>query len=145
MSGSRIFDASARSLKLLALLVWSSGAVVLYIKSLGLLLEAENISPGHFWIWLAVLGGLMIGIIKARYLFRRLCLNNMKRIDALEKPRLWQFYRLRFFVFLVTMIVLGLFLSVQAHDNYPMLLGMAVVEISIATALLVSSNCFWRI
>ena len=139
-----MFGASTRTLKLLASLVWYSGAVVLYIKSSGLLLEAESINPGQVWIWLAILGGLIIGVIKAKYLFKRLCIKNLKRIDALDKPKLWHFYRLRFFIFLFTMIVLGHFLSGQAHANYPMLIIMAVVELSIATALLGSSNCFWK-
>ena len=139
-----MLDASTRTLKFLASLVWYSGAVVLYIKSSSLLLEAESIKPGQLWIWLAALGGLLIGAIKAKYLFKRLCIKNLKRIDALEKPKLWHFYRLRFFIFLFTMIVLGHFLSGQAHDNYPMLIIMAVVELSIATALLGSSHCFWK-
>ena len=139
-----MFDTSTRILKLLASLVWYSGAVVLYIKSSGLLLEAENIEPGQSSTWIAALAGLIIGAIKAKYLFKRLCIKNIKRIDALDKPKLWEFYRLRFFIFLFTMIVLGRFLSAQAHDNYPMLIAIAVVELSVATALLGSSNCFWK-
>ena len=139
-----MFDTSTRTLKLLASLVWYSGAVVLYIKSSSLLLEAENVKPGQIWVWLAVLGGLIIGAIKAKYLFKKLCIKNLKRIDTLERPKLWHFYRLRFFIFLFTMIALGHFLSGQAHDNYPMLIIMAVVELSIATALLGSSHCFWK-
>jgi hypothetical protein len=139
-----MFDASTRTLKLLASLVWYSGAVVLYIKSSGLLIKSQNINPDLIWIWLAIFGGLMIGAIKAKYLFKRLCLKNLKRIDALDKPKLWHFYRLRFFMFLFTMVLLGYFLSKHAHDNYPMLIVMAVVELSIATALLGSSHCFWK-
>ena len=139
-----MFDTSTRTLKLLASLVWYSGAVVLYIKSSSLLIEAESIKPDQIWMWLAVPGGLIIGAIKAKYLFKKLCIKNLKRIDALGKPKLWHFYRLRFFIFLFAMIALGHFLSGQAHDNYPMLIIMAVVELSIATALLGSSHCFWK-
>ena len=138
-----MFDTSTRILKLLASLVWYSGAVVLYIKSSGLLFEAESIEPGQSSTWIAALAGLIIGAIKAKYLFKRLCIKNLKRIDALDKPKLWEFYRLRFFIFLFTMIVLGRFLCAQAHDNYTMLIAIAVVERSVGTALFGSSNCLW--
>ncbi len=139
-----MFNSSTRTLKLLASLVWYSGAVVLAFKSSTLLLEAQSINPNKIWTWLAILGGLMIGVIKAKYLFKRLCIKNLVRIDALEKPKLWQFYRIRFFIFLFSMILLGSFISRLAHGNYPVLITMATVEISLAIALLGSSNCFWK-
>ncbi len=144
MTERHMFYSSTRLLRLLASLVWYSGAIVLSFKSSRLLIEAHNISPNLLWIWLAVLGGLMIGAIKARYLFKRLCIRNLKRIDALKNPRLWQFYRTGFFFFLLAMIILGSFISQLAHGNYPMLITMATIEVSLATALLGSSSCFWK-
>ncbi len=144
MTERHMFYSSRRLLILLASLVWYSGAIVLSFKSSRLLIEAHNISPDLLWIWLAVLGGLMIGAIKARYLFKRLCIKNLKRINALKKPRLWQFYRTGFFFFLLAMIILGSFISQLAHGNYPMLITMATIEVSLATALLGSSSCFWQ-
>jgi hypothetical protein len=140
----RMFYSSRRFLKLLAALVWYSGAFVLSFKSSRLLLEAYKIRPEQVWIYLAVLGGLMIGAIKAKYLFKRLCFKNLKRIDAIEEPKLWHFYRKRFFFFLLAMILLGSFISHLAHGSYPTLLTMAVIEVSLATALLGSSTCFWK-
>ncbi len=139
-----MFNTSLRTLKLLAALVWFSGVVVLFIKSSSLFLEAEGINPEQPWTWLAVLAGLVLGGIKARYLFSRLCFKNLKRIDALEQPKLWHFYRARFFIFLFLMVSSGAFLSRQAHGDYSMLIAVAVVELSVGTALLGSSNCFWR-
>ena len=139
-----MFNSSTPTLKLLASLVWYSGAVVLSFKSSKLFLEAQSINPNQLWIWLAVLGGLIIGVIKAKYLFKRLCIKNLRRIDALEKPKLWQFYRMHFFFFLLSMILLGSFISRLAHGNYSMLITMATIEISLATALIGSSNCFWK-
>lgn len=139
-----MFNSSTRLLKLLASLVWYSGAVVLAFKSSRLLIEAQSINPELLWIWLAVLAGLMIGLIKAKYLFTRLCIKNLKRIDSLEQPKLWQFYRIPFFFFLLAMIVLGSFISQLAHENYSMLITMAIIEVSLATALLGSSHCFWQ-
>lgn len=139
-----MFNVSHLTLKILAALVWYSGFVVLYIKSINLLFRAEMINPGQHWIWLAVISGLVIGVIKAKYLYKRLCIKNLIRINSLHQAKLWQFYRLRFFVFLFSMILLGSYFSRQIHDNYSMLISMAILEISIATALLGSSNCFWK-
>jgi len=139
-----ILNTSARTLKTLAALVWYSGAVVLFIKSTSLLLEAERVNPHQLLTWLAVFCGLLFGVIKAKYLFNRLCIKNLRRIDALDKPKLWQFYRLYFFIFLFLMVLLGTFLSQQAHGNYSMLIVMAAIELSVATALLGSSHCFWK-
>ena len=136
-------NTSRSSLKLLASLVWYSGAIVLSFKSSRLLLEAQSINPNQLWIWLAVLGGLIIGLIKAKYLFKPLCIKNLKRIDTLDNPRLWQSYRTGFFIFLFAMILLGSFISQLAHGSYPALITMATVEVSLATALLGSSSCFW--
>ena len=139
-----MFNVSPNILKLLAALVWYSGSVVLYLKSTHLLFRAEVLNPGQHWIWLAVISGLVIGGVKAKYLYKRLCIKNLARINALPQAKLWHFYRLRFFIFLITMVLLGSYLSRQILDNYPMLITMAVLEISIATALLGSSNCFWK-
>ena len=144
MITNTLFDASPRSLKLLAALVWYSGFVVLYIKASMLLVEADKINTDQIWTWLALLLGLIIGGLKAKYLYRRLCINNLKRINALKQAKIWHFYRMRFFIFLFSMIALGLFLSQWVHGNYSMLLTLAVLELSIATALLGSSHCFWK-
>ena len=144
MMTNTLFDASPRSLKLLAALVWYSGFVVLYYKSSLLLVEADRINTGQIWTWLAILAGLLIGGIKARYLYRRLCIKNLKRINSLEQAKIWHFFRMRFFIFLFSMIALGLFLSQWVHGNYSMLLILALIEISVATALLGSSHCFWK-
>jgi hypothetical protein len=109
-----------------------------------MLLEAQSINPDDVWIWLAVPVGLTIGVVKAKYLFKRVCIKNLNRIDALEEPKLWQFYRTRFFIFLLSMILLGSFVSGLAHGHYPALIAVAIIEISLATALLGSSNCFWK-
>lgn len=138
-----MFNASPRTLKLLASWVWYSGFLVLFVKGTKLLLEAEKINPDQIWTWLAFLAGLGIGGIKAKYLYNKLCIKNLSRINALENPKIWHFYRMRFFFFLCLMIILGHFLSQMAHGNYSMLITMAIIELSVATALLGSSYCFW--
>ena len=139
-----MLNTSHKTLKLLAALVWCSGAVVMFIKSTHMLIEADNIDPGQNWIWLTIAGGFLFGVIKARFLFIRLCIKNLRRIDALAHPQLWQFYRTRFFAFLLSMVLFGSYISHLAHGDYQMLITMAFIEISLATALLGSSYCFWK-
>ena len=135
--------ASARSLKILAALVWYIGGFVLLLKGASLLREAEALQPGQIWTWIAVIAGLLIGSVKARFLFSKSCKKNLTRIDRLKRPRIWQFYRPRFFVFLMLMILAGATLSRLAHGNYMFLLGVAIVDFSISIALLGSSYIFW--
>lgn len=140
-----MFDTKPRTLKLLAALVWYGGVVILFTKSASLFLEAERVNPDQYWTWLTVFAGFALGVIKARYLFNRVCFKNLRRIDALECPKIWHFYRTRFFIFLILMISLGAFFSQRAQGDYLMLITVAFVDISIATALLGSSYCFWRV
>ena len=135
---------SHRTLKIFAALVWNIGGMVLLLKGASLLMEAEALQPDRFWIWVAVLTGTMIGGLKARYLFSKSCKRNLARIDGLKQPRIWQFYRPRFFVFLLLMILAGATLSRMAHGSYPFLIGVAIVDFSISVALLGSSYVFWR-
>ena len=139
-----MFTASAHSIKLLAAIIWISGAVILALKSSSLLIQASNLNPDLSWIWLALLAGLIIGTIKTKYLFNRLCYKNLKRIEMLRHPKLWQCYRPHFFIFLLLMVTLGAYLSRIAEGSYTMLISVAIVDLSIATALLGSSLCFWR-
>ena len=139
-----MFNTSARTLKLLASLVWYSGAIILSYKSSRMLLEAQSINSNQTWIWLAILAGIMIGLIKAKYLFKRVCIKNLKRIDALKTPKLWQSYRTGFYFFLLAMILLGSFVSRLAHGNYSALISVAIIEVSLATALLASGSYFWK-
>ncbi len=139
-----MLNSSTRTLKILAALVWYSGAIILSCKSARLLSEAHDLHSNQLWTGLAIAAGILIGLLKARYLFSRVCLKNLKRIHTLASPKLWQFYRTRFYFFLLTMILLGRYISWLAHENYSFLISMAIVEISLATALLSSSNCFWK-
>ena len=139
-----MFTTSANTLKLIAALIWLAGAGILFIKASTLLIQAERINPDQSWFWLALLTGLVVGAIKTKYLFTRLCYKNLRRIGSLKHPKLWHCYRAQFFIFLFLMVTLGAYMSRQAQGDYFMLLSVAVVDLSIATALLGSSVCFWR-
>lgn len=135
---------SHRSLRILAAWAWYCGTIVLTLKGASLLVEAHALKPEEGWPWGAILIGLILGVFKGESLFKRSCLKNLERINTLVRPRVWQFFRPRFFIFMAVMILLGATLSGLAHTNYPFLIGVAVVDLSIAIALLWSSRIFWK-
>ena len=135
---------SHRTLKILAVLLWIIGGIMLIRKASELLLEAHALQSTSPWIWLASASGILLGSLKAKYLFRKACKKNLARIDTLQEPKFWQFYRPNFFLFLALMIGTGATLSRLAHGNFPFLLSVAVLDLSIATALLGSSPVFWQ-
>ena len=135
---------SHRALKILAVLVWIIGGVMLIRKGGELLIEAFALNPLSVWIGFSIMLGVLLGSLKSKYLFVKSCKKNLIRIDALEEPRLWQFYRPKFFFFLTLMIGTGVTLSRLAHGSFPFLLGVAALDISIATALLSSSVVYWQ-
>jgi len=69
--------APTHNLKILAALVWYTGGVVLLLKGTSLLREAETLRPGQIWTWIAVAAGLLIGSVKARFLFSKSCRKNL--------------------------------------------------------------------
>lgn len=137
-------NASNKTLKIFASIVWYTGVIVLSRKSFFLLQAANEINTNLIYIGFALLTALIIGIIKTKYLFIGLCMKNLNRIRLLNTPKVWQFYRPQFFIFLMSMILLGSYLSKLAQGNYIMLVSMAIIELSIAIALLGSSHCYWK-
>jgi hypothetical protein len=139
-----MFSASTRTLKILAAMLWYSGAIILLTKGTTLLLEADSLQPGRHWTWLTVVFGLSIGWLKVKFIFRRACQKNLTRIALLSEPKIWQFYRPGFLLFLAAMIIIGSTLSRMAHGNYPFLITMVILDFSLATALFGSSVVFWK-
>jgi hypothetical protein len=135
---------SKRALKILAAGVWYAGGIMLVRKAVILLVEAESMRPNGAWPMFAVVVGVVVGLVKARFLFNRACRKNLARIDALERQMIWGFFRPWFFFFLALMILTGATLSNKAHGNYPFLIGVAALDLTIATALLASSVVFWK-
>ena len=134
---------SARTLHILAALVWYAGGIVLLLKGSSLLVEAESLDPGRIWPWLAAILALCLGGWKARFIFAKSIKKNLARIASLERPRVWQFFSPGFLVALAAMIATGATLSRLAHGSYPLLIAVAVLDLSIAVALLGSSVVYW--
>ena len=133
-----------RTLKFLALLIWVGGPLAMGRKASELLLEAHTLRPASLWIWGALIAGIMLGLLKARFMFRHACKRNLARIDNLKTPKFWQFYRPFFFAALGLMVVAGVMLSRMSHGNFGFIISVAILDLSIATALLVSSSVFWE-
>jgi hypothetical protein len=146
---SRLVDlnrrvAYVRLLNILAAFVWYLGGVILLIKGGKLLVGSVSLFPGPVWPWIVALAGIMLGAIKGKFLFSSGCKKNLARISNLKNPRLWQFFSPGFFVFLLLMMVSGVVLSRLAHTSFPVLVGIAVLDLSIGAALLASSRVFWQ-
>ena len=141
---SQIFIVSHRSLRLLAALVWYGGCIALCFKAIRLLVEAEALKPEEDWLWMVVLGGLIVGVLKGELLFSRSCQKNLVRINALARPQMWQFFRPSFFLFMTIMILSGATLSRLAHNSHPFLIVVAFIDLTIAVALFLSSRHFWK-
>jgi hypothetical protein len=135
--------AKHHTLKNLAAALWFIGGIVLFAKGSLLLAEANGLRPGNIHTWLAGGLGLLIGVFKARYLFIRIGLQNLSRIESLRQPHLWQFFRGRFFLFLAAMVLLGAALSRFAAGHYACLLSVAMLDWSIAIALIGSGHIYW--
>ena len=133
-----------RTLKILAALLWYIGGIILILKGGSLLITADTLKPEQNWTWLSIIIGVLIGGLKAKYIFSKSCKKNLTRIDLLSKPKVWQFFRPGFFLFLTIMIVTGATLSRVADNNYIFLISVAILDISIATALIGSSYVFWK-
>lgn len=123
---------------------WYTGGTVLTLKAASLLIQAVEISTNASPFLWAILGGITIGALKARYLFIPACRKNLLRIEGLENPKLWQFFRPQFFLFLALMVSAGAMLSRWAAGDFNALLMVAALDITIATALLGSSGPFWQ-
>ena len=134
---------SHQCLTLIAASVWYVGSLALFLKAGELLLEAAAMRSDPLLLFASIGGGAIVGLIKSELLFKKSCRKNLARIKRLKSPRLWQFFRPQFLIFMMLMILLGATLSKHAHSNYFFLLTVAFIDLSIAVALLLSSRNFW--
>lgn len=139
-----MIPATRRLLAILAALTWYVGGVVLVLKGGSLLLEARELQSGNLWPIAGLLLGFLVGSLKARFIFHKSGRKNLERIAALKRPKIWHFFSPKFFLMLGTVIPLGVILSRFAHGHFHLLIGVGALDLSIATALLVSSIVFWR-
>jgi len=132
------------TLKVLAGAVWYIGFFTLLMKSLMLFSEAYSINNDILTLLLILLFTFILVVVKTKYIFIKTCKKNLKRIESLKEPKIWNFYRVRFFIFLVTMITLGGYLSKISQGDYWFLMGVGVLDLSVGLSLFFSSFVFWK-
>jgi len=131
------------TLKSLAMLVWYIGFIALSLKSYALFDEAYGIDSDPYRLAGILLLGVLLSLLKTRYIFAKACRKNLTRIEALTHPRIWQFYRPGFFLFLAGVISLGAWLSRMAAGDYLFLVSVGVVDMALALALFFSGFVFF--
>ena len=136
---------SRKLLMIIAAAIWYAGGIILILKGGSLIAEAYQLDSSSFWAGLALIVGATAGLLKARFWFNKVCKKNVVRINALESPRLWQFYRPGFLLFLAVIMPTGALMSKAAAGNYTLLCLVGALDISIAFALLTSSLVFWKL
>jgi hypothetical protein len=136
-------NATAQNLKILAALVWLLGGVILVVKGISLLFDANTLQTGQIGPWLGLLLGILLGALQAKYLFVNFGRKNLARIDGLNRPKLWQFFRPGFFLALALMIAAGVILSRMAVGNFIFLIGVAALDLIVGISLLGSIYVFW--
>ena len=135
---------SQRALMITAAIIWYGGGISLLFKGGALIKDVHALDAQSIWTYLAPILGIIIGLVKGRFLFSKSCEKNIKRIKALGDPRIWQCFRPGFLIFLSIMIPTGAWMSRAAAGNFPFLCLVGALDLSIALALLSSSIVFWK-
>ena len=138
-------NVSQRTLRIIAAIIWYTGGFVLLAKGSVLIKNAYLIDARSIWTTMAPILGIIIGLLKGRFLFSKSCRKNIKRINALIDPRIWQCYRPGMLIFLAIVIPTGAWMSRAASGNFTFLCLVGALDISLACALLSSSIVFWKL
>jgi len=133
-----------KHLIIIASLIWYTGSISLVLKSISLLNDAYNIYPNLPIIIISAIAGLTIGFFKGKYIFAKFCRKNIKRINELQKIKPWLFFKPSFIIALAIMISSGVALSKWAEGMYAPLITVAILDLTIGTALFYSSFVHWE-
>ena len=136
---------SQRTLIITAAIIWYGGGIFLAVKGSALIKNAYLIDAHSIWTTMTPIVGIIIGLLKGRFLFSQSCKKNIKRINALTDPRVWQCYRPGMLIFLAIIIPTGAWMSRAAAGNYTFLCLVGALDLSLASALLSSSIVFWKL
>ena len=136
---------SQRTLMITAAIVWYGGGISLLFKGGVLIKNVSTLDDQSVWTYLAPILGILIGLLKGRFLFSQSCEKNIKRIKALsDPPYIWQCFRPGMLIFLALIIPTGAWMSRAAAENLTFLGLVGTLDLSIACALLSSSIVFWK-
>ncbi|KPJ57891.1 MAG: hypothetical protein AMJ42_04225 [Deltaproteobacteria bacterium DG_8] len=132
------------TLIIIAAFVWFSGGIALLLKGGALIKSAYLIDSQSVWTFAALFLGVIAGFLKGKFLFSKSCKKNVKRIQTLVSPRVWQCFRPGMLIFLALIIPTGAWMSKAAAGNYTLLCLVGALDLSISFALLTSSVVFWK-
>ena len=135
---------SQRTLMITAAIVWYAGGISLLFKGGVLIKNVSTLDDQSIWTYLALILGILIGLLKGRFLFSQSCEKNIKRIKALSDPHIWQCFKPGMLIFLALIIPTGVWMSRAAAGNLMFLSLVGTLDLSIACALLSSSIVFWK-
>ncbi len=134
---------SKRTLVYLAAAVWYIGGIMLLRSGLELIVQIRSLKEDTLWPVIFIVLGIGLGVFQALVIFIPSCRKNLQRINQLENPRLWQFFRPGFFLALAIMITSGILLDHLSQGHYFFMLGVAAVDFALTISLLGSSYIFW--
>jgi hypothetical protein len=135
---------SQRTLMITAAVIWYGGGISLLFKGGVLIKNVSAIDDQSIWTYLAPILGILIGLLKGRFIFSQSCEKNIKRIKALSDPHIWQCFKPGMLIFLALIIPTGAWMSRAAAGNLTFLGLVGTLDLSIACALLSSSIVFWK-
>jgi hypothetical protein len=138
-------NVSQRTLRIIAAIIWHTGGFVLLVKGSALIKNAYLIDAQSIWTTTAPILGIIIGLLKGRFLFSYSCKKNITRINTIIDPHIWQCYRPGMLIFLAVVIPTGAWMSRAASGNFTFLCLMGALDLSLAFALLSSSIVFWKL
>jgi len=136
---------SHRTLIILAAIIWYAGGIILLLKGGALIKNAHVIDAQLVWTFIAASVGVIAGLLKGMSIFNKSCKKNIKRINTLANPRIWQCFRPGMLIFLAIIIPAGAWMSKAATGNYTLLCFVGALDLSISFALLTSSLAFWKL
>ena len=139
-----MFKISNAQLKWIAALVWYAGSLALFLKGRQLARGALDLHPESVWPYGVLIIGFILGLIKTRYLFNKSAIKNITRINELQNPKIWEFFRPFFFILLALMIATGAVLSRVAQGNFIFMLSVATLDFSLSIALALSGLLYWK-
>jgi hypothetical protein len=121
-----------------AAVMWLIGASILLVRGIGYL-------DSRYWHAWALAIGLVLGVVKARYLLDRTATKAIARIHARGRAGFFGFFSIRSWGLIALMMGGGM--ALRRIVVHPDLIGagiMGAVYIGVGTALLLADRAFWH-
>lgn len=132
---------TASTLKKVAGVIWLGIGLMLVTR--GLLMIFGKADASAWARTLAILLGLVLGAGKGKFALSKAAARNMKRIDALPSPRIWNVFAPKFAILIALMIGLGMGLRAAAARGWlGGFTGVGGIYVGIGMGLIVSSAAY---